>query len=460
MKPLHIAISIGGIAFVVLGVMAIQSKLEYNRDVSQISNLLGEIKAMGVPTNIEDYGPRIPDFQNAWVELDSVFLPREGEAIFVKFCSPFSAELISYADKERLPIVRDYLKFNQKWRTETEKLLAKRPKLQLPLEFTFGTSLPRSNALRGLAECSADYSLTALQAAYDNQADDCTRQLSNAIRISNELLAMNQKDTAYFGGSSQLEIYRTVLHIEEINPTIGQKARELIETPSMLAHTDLKKVLDCEFLKQLTLLRQHDDPSIDKSSLPFPLSMFQDLAAGSPISANRPLPVGDSIPRSKKVRQFLIERLRIWKELTRSFRTSNGTEMIPTVRKSLSKMEMWRGAPEAITDPKIIGEEMSDDETNWNDQPWADASTAIWQMIDQMHKTGKFPTSLSNSQHEQTKVLAFVANQNSLAFVSKTKFRGRDVKLGFPMSLIRAGTFEPVNDASIQTRINGLKRWH
>ncbi len=459
MKPLHIAIGIGGIAVVVLGVMALRSKLEYNRDVSEISNLLGEIKASGAPTNIEDYSPRIPDSQNAWVELNSVYLPREGEAIFVKFCSPFSAELISYGTQATLPTIRNYVTFNQKWRTDTEKILTKKSKLQLPLEFTFGTSLPRSNALRGLAESSPDYCLAALQAAYDNQGDDCIRQLSSAIRISNELFRMNQKDSVYFGVTSQLEIYRTVFHIAEQNPTLGQRARELIQTPSQLAHTDLKKVLDCEFLKQITLLRQHDDPSIDKSTLPYPLSLLQNLATGTSTSLDRQLPVGDTIPRSKKVRQFFIERLRIWKDLTRSLRTSNVSEMIPTVRKSLSKMEMWRGAPEAITDPKIIGEEMSDDQENWNDRLWTDANTVIWQLIDQKQKSGKFPTSQSNSQQEQTKVLTFAANQNSVAFVSKTKFRGRDVKLGFPMSLIRAGTFEPVNDASIQTRIKGLKRW-
>lgn len=78
MKPSHIAFGFAGIAIIIGGAFALKGKLNYDRDGREINRLIGEYKAMGVPTNGTEYFHKIPDSENAWIELVRVFF-RDGK---------------------------------------------------------------------------------------------------------------------------------------------------------------------------------------------------------------------------------------------------------------------------------------------------------------------------------------------------------------------------------------------
>ena len=95
MKPFRIVFGIIGGSLIFLAVLAAKKQIDFSRDASEINSRLSDIRAMGYATNGDEYMRKIPDAENAWIEIGPMLVRYEGEKVIRPFTSRHSNELLN-----------------------------------------------------------------------------------------------------------------------------------------------------------------------------------------------------------------------------------------------------------------------------------------------------------------------------------------------------------------------------
>ncbi|MEI7986259.1 MAG: hypothetical protein WCI55_11585 [Armatimonadota bacterium] len=314
MKPFHVAFGIGGATILIVGIASLKSKLDHDRNGREITRLIAEYKAIGVPTNGDELVKTIPDSENAWVEIGPILLSKQGTGTGNLFKSAVALELMMTCNKNDLPLMRKYLTENQPKRERIEAALTAKPKMQVPHDYDEGYMmlLPEYSAIRALTR---EYSLAAYVAGLEGNLPEAIRNLDLANRFATNCIESPIYVGTSIGASIRKNIIQASLRIIEANPALANELETYVTGPTMSTVADPKRVILSEFVAQISIARFFDVPEMDRPAVPsFLKSIVQTRTEGDIEKLGR-VRHGDTIPDSSTMRKFLRNRLEKWQPI-------------------------------------------------------------------------------------------------------------------------------------------------
>jgi hypothetical protein len=324
LKPLQIAFGIGGAALLIVGIASLKSKLDHDRNGREITRLIAEYKAMGVPTNGDELVKTIPDSENAWVEIGPILLSKQGKGTGNLFKSAVAIELMMTCNKNDLSLMRKYPAENQAKRESIEAALNAKPKIQVPHDYDEGYMmlLPEYSAIRALTR---EYCLAAYVAGLEGNMPEVTRNLDIANRFATNCLERPEYIGASIGASIRKNIIQAALRIIEANPALANELETYVTAPAMSTVADPKRVVLSEFVAQISIPRYFDVPEMDRQAVPsFLKSIVQTRTEGDIEKLGR-VRHGDTIPDSSTMRKFLRNLLEKWQPILSDLSKSGST---------------------------------------------------------------------------------------------------------------------------------------
>ncbi len=446
MKLLHIALGIGGAAILIVGVMSLKSKLDYDREVGEITKLLGEFKAMGVPTNSSEYFKKIPDSENAWVEIGPVLLD---EKEFGYFRSGLAGELIAIANPEDLPTLKRYLAVHQRKREIIAAALAEKPQFQVDRDYDLGVNLlyPELEVLRLVIR---EFCLEALAAAFEGNEQIVLRDLKIAVRLTNYFIETGELLTISVSFASRIQIMNTAMRIIEKRPNLYEPIREFLEADGCFKKSPPRRVLEFQFLNEIASARYYDLQVWDKTKAPFPLSLVvvDSMPTGSQVYELGKVQHGDYVPQSKKMRTYLRKRLERWKPIFVNL-MNKPMEYEPSANEFFLAPPSPEGLPEPLRaffelgSVDLDGQSLIDHLTKY--KQYDEAYRVIWRAMDIKKRTGHYPMSLNEIEIPMTAFdrmggITYTSSEKGIALrsVEKTSDGIPRFRVSFPRSLVQS----------------------
>ena len=390
MKPFQIVIGIVGSAVMIIAGIGVRSKMAYDNDSRDISKLIAEYRAVGIPTNGDEIFHRIPDCENAWVEIGPMLVIPGAPT---PFKSEEAVELMMTCGKKDLPLIKRYLAENESKRNAIEAALKAKPKLQVPHDYDEGymMMLQEMTPIRSVVR---EYCLAAYAAGLEGNMPEVKRNLNLANRFVVLCTDRSEYISAMIGASLRKTMMQSAYRIIEAKPSLQPELRALMTSPEMTTYTDPKRVAESEFVAQLELARYFDIAQMDKPDVPSFLKGFIKGPEENEIFKLGKARAGDYIPQSFTMRKFLKARLEHWKpfmtEMVKSgFPSMDKYSFATDFGDSLpSKLQAFVG-PGNNQDSQIyrgLGTGRMNNEMN----------LVIFKSLDAKQKTGSYPSSLES----------------------------------------------------------------
>ncbi len=423
MKPFKIAIVILGAAVLYAGIASLSAKIKYDGDEREITKLIAEYKAMGVPTNGDELVKTIPDSENAWVEIGPILLSKQGTGTGNLFKSAVALELMMTCNKKDLPLMRKYLAENQAKREKIEAALNAKPKMQVPHDYDEGymMMLPEYSAIRGLTR---EYCLAAYVAGLEGNLPEVTRNLDIANRFATNCLERPEYIGASIGASIRKNILQAALRIIEANPSLTDELESYVTGPAMSLVADPKRIILSEFVAQISIARYFDVPEMDRPAVPSFLKSIVQTRTDGDIEKLGRVRQGDTIPDSSTMRRFLRNRLETWqpilKDLIKSGSTSpEGYAKVNNINSVLPKKLSFLAPdqPYFNRDQLYRGIGFA--------QEYRGMTTALFKAMTIKRQTGKYPASLREIGSPirllvPTDVVAYTGTKEAITLSSDT----------------------------------------
>lgn len=395
MKPFHIAGGIASAALLIVGAMAIRSKLDYDKEGREITRLIGEFKAIGVPTNGEELFHPIPDSENAWVEIGPILMDKNGLGNGPLFRSGLASDLLAVTTKQDLPLIRKYLKFNQAKREAITAGLKAKPKIQVPHNYNEGLMmlLPEFATMKAVGR---DFCLAAYADALEGNLIGFQQNLEVANRFANHCTDRKELIGVLVGISIHREIMNTALRLAEISPDLIPQIQAYMAKPNLMHISDPKQLFQGEFVMQIASGRFLDTPLADRKPPPWPLNKIVKQSDSSEIESRGKVRSGDYMPKSHGMRTFLRKRLETWKPVLTELMAQKEVKSLPPRPLVVHALDMIPDLPPAYN-LSFDGFATGDFDTYRNyslDRQNIDVNLNLWRAIDIKKKTGKYPASL------------------------------------------------------------------
>ncbi len=311
MKPFTVAISIGGIALLMVGASAIKSKIAYDNDEQAITKLIAEYKALGVPTNGAGLQQPISPSLNAWTEIGPMLLSKQGNGTGLLFKSGEALELLLTCSKQDLPLIKKYLAENKSQRDKIEAALNAKPKLQILHDYDEGFSLllPEFAAIRPLIR---EYCLAAYAAGIEGNMAEVKRNLDLANRFVSHCAHRTEFIAIAVEAGLHKNLFQTGFQIIQANPSLSPQIQKLLASYDAIDQPDFKLTAESEFVAHLATARYFDSSELDHPTVPkFLEGLFKQKSPDELMKLGG-AHHGDYIPTSHAMRAFLRSRLEMW----------------------------------------------------------------------------------------------------------------------------------------------------
>ena len=394
MKPIHVAIGIAGISLVVCGAVSVRNKMDYDRDGQAISKLITEYKAMGIPTNGAELVMKIPDSENAWIEIKPLIMKRTEHGARILYKTEMPRSFVFSSTEADLKTLAKYLPKNRALRDEIAKALDAKPRIQVPHNYDEGYNmlLPEFAALRPLAQ---EFCLDGYVDALHGDWPSAKRKFDYANRFASSCIDRPELIAMISGVGMRKVIYYAGYRMIEKNPSLAPQVMEYLSSKELNTTGDPGYVLKCEFLAQLTIGRNFDVPYFDRPEIPAPLNRVIKLDDRERLGRLAQVKGGDYVPESRLLRKYLRARLEAWKplfaELARSGKfdptaVRAGNDFVHDIPPKLSFFAQIQAFDEEMV---THGMERS--------MQQADINLAILKAIEIRSKTGAYPKTLEST---------------------------------------------------------------
>jgi hypothetical protein len=342
-KSIQIVLGTVGLVIVVAAGLEIKSKVEYDRNGREITKLIAEYKAMGVPTNGDELVKTIPDKENAWVEIGPILLSRRGEGTAILFKSSIAQELLLTCDKSDLPLIRKYLAENQSKREKIAAALNSKPSLQVPHDYDEGYMmlLPEYSAMRAVTR---EYCLAAYASGIEGNIPEAIRNLDLANRLAANCIARPDYVGVSVGASIRKNIVQSGSRIIEANGASAPQIEAFLTSPPMSTVADPKLVLRSEFIAQISIGRYFDVPEMDRTPVPKFLTWAINRKEPDYYKLGQ-VKHGDEMPASRTMRSLLRNRLEAWKPIMAEL----GTSTLPFAENYALASDMYSVMPKRLS---------------------------------------------------------------------------------------------------------------
>ncbi len=392
MKLLKAALGLGGVTLLLVGAASFSNRIAYSQDGREITRLIAEYKAMGVPTNGDELVKMIPDSENAWVEIGPILENKVGDGATILFKSAIALELMMTCNKNDLPLMRKYLTENQAKRERIEAALIAKPKIQVPHDYDEGyiMRLYEYSPIRALTR---EYCLAAYVAGLDGNLPEVIRNLDLANRFATNCIESPIYVGTSIGASLRKNILQAALRIIEANPALANELESYCTGPAMSPVADPKRVVLSEFVAQISIPRYFDDPEMDRPAVPSFLKSIVQTRTEGDIEKLGHARHGDFVPDSTTMRGFLRNRLETWQPILNELSKTGSTspedyakvnDMSSVLPKKLSFLAPDQ--PFFDRDQLYHGIGLA--------QAYREMTKALFNAMAIKRKTGKYPSSL------------------------------------------------------------------
>ena len=449
MKPFHYFLSIAGVTLLVGGGMALQANLKYQADGREIAKLISEYKAMGIPTNGDEFWRPIHSDENAWVEIGPLLMNKNGRGNGPLYRGGISLDLIYAGTKKDLPTMRKYLKKNQEKRDQVLDALRKKPKMQVPHDYDEGYMmlLPEYATMKTLCK---DFCLEAYVAGLEGDTARMITNLDAATRFAHHCFDRGELIGSMVGLAIQRQILDTGFRLMEVQPSLRGQIIAYLSAPEFLGQKNLRKVLHGEFLSQVVTTRYLDSPLVDKRRYPSPIDKVFKNPTTEEIMKSSQVRKGDYLPESRSMRAFLRRRLEECKPFMTQLSKQGEIDALPSEADFAKFFDYSQGMPTSLSflypnsvDSRITYKNMS------IDLEYADVARIILKAVQTKDRTGSYPDSMNQMGME---VRSYSGGEGYEYFASEKGVivnsvrlnldsKKPAVKLSFPPSL----AVDPVN---------------
>lgn len=312
MKPIHFAAGVAVTTLFFGGALVVASKIQYDADGRAIERLIADYKAMGVATNGTDFFHKIPDSQNAWVDIAPLLFNKHGFGNGPLYRVGIANDLLMAGTQADLPAMRRYLAVNQPIRDIIDKAFAAKPNLQVPHNYNEGYAmlLPEFATMKGLVK---DYSLAAYVAALQGDTSAMRRNFDSAKRLTQHCETRDELIGHLLGAACMKIMANAGLRIVEAKPGMLHEVAQYFTSPDFFHPGNDLRILEGDFMAQVVTARAFDSTLMDKKTFSGPLARLFPAPSLSELEKAGKVRQDDYMPESHTVRRFLRRRLERWK---------------------------------------------------------------------------------------------------------------------------------------------------
>ena len=402
MKPFKIALGIGSIALLVGGAFWVKGKLDYANDERQITALISDLHQMGVATTSEGFFHKIPDKNNAWVEIGPILLNKVGKGWSPLFRSELSMDFVLSCGPADIPLIQKYLANNQSKREAISVALAAKPMIQVPHDYDEGLVmlLPEASQIRVVAR---EFLLAAYEAGMIENTAETIKNLEVAVRLDNHLRERGEWVPALVGATIHNDIVKTCLRIVEASPNMLEPIKAFVSTKGLFIPFDNRRILESRFLEEMATDRYFDNPELDRRKPFFPFSLLVKEPEGGnwQASYSGQIQHSDTIPQSRNMRHYMRVRLEQWKTYLAELHKSEDRSYLPLFSLYPSERKALANLTDEFRQVMDSGTTDEDKEANYRQFTSLSATgkmyDILWQALEVKRRTGKYPAQIDSA---------------------------------------------------------------
>lgn len=295
-----------------VGILSLKKSHDYQANATEINLLLAQARSKGFATAGEDFVKKLPDADNAWIEIAPILMKQEnGKRGKYIYTNEYASSLIASGQLSDETIIQESLDLNRTDREMILKALKSKRGFQIPRNYNEGYAMLYPDLAR-LKVLANDLCLDALSHAMYRDSAGTLSRLDAAYLLGSELMLQKDDLSRLVGLSIFSIVSRLNLRIVEVDPSMIGLIKDRAKTWAPKFEQDPFETFEWYFLEQMAMCRNFDDPILDRPRLGFPLDkIFEpaDTKAFDEASRIRP---SNAIPKSPAMRRYMVSLLRQW----------------------------------------------------------------------------------------------------------------------------------------------------
>lgn len=442
MKVSYAVIAIIGILAAVGAYWGIQSKLDYDQIGRDIDKAILEYHALGIATNHDAFVKKVPDDQNAWIDLEPLLLGadyhpdpiKQGDVMALldhqrsldkRFPIHVEQALLFGGERSDLNLIREVGKANEPIRRKIVASLQAKSQIQ----FSQGSNADgvlytdERNALRRLI---ADLCFAAFAASLENNKKGVALYLGKATRLTNFFTDQNNWLDLLGGDLIRKQVLQASLRIVQVSPPMLDAVQSVMLKPDCFAEPNHGRILRTEFVSEIESIRYLDMPQMDESNPRFPFNKILPARKWPNLAKNGRSREGDYIPQSRFMRKYLLSMLQAWKPILADLAKAD-----QRYRLSAGSLRSVAIAARKVNDP--LRETLGEDGVFFDEQFAYETldhvssklliNRLVWKLFEIRKKKGHFPpdlAALGPETNSEARKLGVLYSPQSGGFVLKT----------------------------------------
>ena len=311
-KFVKVTLSVVLVGVLLFGGLKFKQHLDFQSTGVEIQQLLTQARAKGFATDGKSFVKKLPDDQNAWIEIGPILLKKkDAKSSRMVYSIEHTAELLSNSEATDLPLIESALDLNRIDRESIYAVLKRKGHLQVPHDYNEGPMLlfPEVSRYRVLV---SDICLDAASHGLRKDRAGTLKSLDHAFLIGSEMMK-NKDDWSRITANLILSIIvRTELRIIEVDPSMLGPIKQQFEGWAPKYDPDPFDGIEWEFLKSLSVCRNFDNPLMDRPNPGFPLDQIIRTPTAKDAQKVYVVAPGSNIPNSTAMRKYMATLLNQW----------------------------------------------------------------------------------------------------------------------------------------------------
>ncbi len=350
-KVLLFGLGLAGFFALIFGVIKFTEGRKFASDYEEIGKLLTEAQSKGFMTDGASFAKKLPDDQNAWIEIGPIITPTiDPKAPRGAYQNRNTIALNSYALPSDLPLFDAAYAFKKADLITMISALKMKGHLQIPRNYNEGYLMeyPEMDALKVLAN---DIALLALAKTYRRDLVGALDTLRSVYVLVAALMDRNETIPRQYAMEIFLRVISKVeMRIIEFAPSTIEPVKRQFEVWAPKLDRDPFETYKWAFLRDLAVCRNFDDPVMDKPHIGYPLEKLSNYPKGKAVDRYFKIKPGTHIPTSREMRKCMVSMLHRWNSAIDLINDPKTKRTIQTKDKVNEMVAINRDCPKPLLD--------------------------------------------------------------------------------------------------------------
>jgi hypothetical protein len=312
LKKFRIWFIIGFLLLIGVGIFTLKQNHDYEASAAEISSLLSEARTKGFPTSGEEFGRKIPDSENAWIEIGPILMKRkDGKADKYAYVNEYASNLLSNGKPSDQKLIQEALDLNRADRETILAVLKSKKSLVIPRNYNEGYTMLYPDLAR-LKTLTNDLCLDALSHAMTKDSRGTLECLEATYILGSELMSQKDELSRLIAQSIFSIISHADLRIIEVDPSLTGMITDQAKAWAPKFEKDPFDTFEWYFLEQMATCRNFDEPVMDRMYPGFPFDKILKAPDPEVVDKDARIQPGNSIPKSPAMRRYMLSLLHQW----------------------------------------------------------------------------------------------------------------------------------------------------